>query len=74
VNEIVVIGYSLPPTDFASEALLRRGIEGKTRLKIPVTVVDIDEGVKRRFSRIFNPDNVEWVNSFDKYLDLQRRK
>lgn len=69
VNEVVVIGYSLPPTDFASETLLRRGIKGKSRIQIPVTVIDIDKEAKERFSRIFDPDKVKWVNSLDKYLN-----
>ena len=63
VDEIVVIGYSLPPTDFASKTLLRRGTHRKARLQMSVTVVDIDERVKDRFSRIFNPHSARSISN-----------
>ena len=68
VDEILVIGYSLPPTDFASEALLRASFPFGKHEHIPVTVVDLKEEVANRFKRIFNPANVTWKTSVDDYL------
>ena len=68
VEEIVVIGYSLPTTDFASETLLRIGIKGSMRNKIPVTIVNPDPKVAQRFSRIFNPKTITSIKNFDEYL------
>jgi NAD-dependent SIR2 family protein deacetylase len=71
IEEVVIIGYSLPPTDFASETLLRTGTLWATRKNLPVTIVDPDpkEEVKTRFSRIFNPNKIEMKASLDEYLD-----
>ena len=69
INEIVIIGYSLPPTDFASEALLS-GIPWEVQKNIPVTIVNPDEKVKDRFSRLFNPDTIRMKRDLDEYLQL----
>ncbi len=71
IREIVIIGYSLPLTDFASETLLRTGTFWETRKNLPVTIVDPDpkKEVKRRFSRIFNPDKIQMKASLDEYLE-----
>ena len=52
VKKIVVIGYSLPKIDIASETLLRT--LGKDLNNIPLTIVDPDPKVKSRFATIFN--------------------
>jgi|WetSurMetagenome_2_1015567.scaffolds.fasta_scaffold27962_2 hypothetical protein len=69
VEEILIIGYSLPPTDFAAEALLRLSFPFGRHQRVPVTVVDLKEEVANRFKRIFNPANVRWKGSIDEYLD-----
>lgn len=63
-----MIGYSLPTTDFASETLLRIGIEGLMRDKIPVTIVNPDPEVNQRFSKIFNPKRITSMKDLDEYL------
>jgi len=52
VKKIVVIGYSLPKIDFASETLLRT--LGRDLNNISLTIVDPDPKVKSRFATIFN--------------------
>ena len=42
IEEIIIIGYSLPTTDFAPEALLRVALSNKKRNNIPVTIVNTD--------------------------------
>ncbi len=68
IEEIVVIGYSLPPTDFASETLLRVGIKGDKHNKIPVTIVDPDPKVSKRYSKIFNSQKISTIKDFNEYL------
>jgi hypothetical protein len=64
----IIIGYRLPPTDFASEALLRTGLREK-RHEIPVTIVNPDSSVKARFSEIFSLTNIKQVSSLDEFLN-----
>jgi hypothetical protein len=68
-REIVVIGYSFPHTDFATEALFRIGLPWTAQRQTRFTVVNPDKNVFERFSRAFNTPKVEWVNSLDEYLD-----
>jgi len=68
IREVVAIGYSLPPTDFASETLLRTSLEYSQR-SIPLTLVNPCEEVFKRYSKIFAPNKITWIKSFDSYLD-----
>jgi len=67
VEEIIIIGYSLPPTDFASEALLLSGLRQKRKL-IPVTIVNPDLSMKNRFSEIFSFKNVTQIETLNEFL------
>lgn len=71
IHEIVAIGYSLPATDFASETLLRTGLQFNRQKQIPLTLVnpDHDRKVFERFSKIFDPGKITWKKSVDEYLD-----
>ena len=51
-EEIMIIGYSFPTTDLASEALLREGI-GDRASEIQIMIVNPDKKVIDRFSAIF---------------------
>jgi hypothetical protein len=70
VDEIIVIGYSLPPTDFASEVLFREGISGNAREEIPVTVINPDKRVYKRFSQIFGPRGLTTIVGLGEYLGI----
>lgn len=66
VDEIVVIGYSLPKADAASKTLLltsRRNMD-----KIPLTIVDPNPDVKSRFETIFNNSRICEFKNLDYYL------
>lgn len=69
IREIVVIGYSFPPTDFATETLFRIGLPWASQKKIRFTVVNPDQEVFYRLSKAFCGSEVEWVTSLEKYLD-----
>jgi NAD-dependent SIR2 family protein deacetylase len=69
IEEIIIIGYSLPTTDFASEALLRVALSRKKRNRIPVTIVNKDPTVVRRFSEIFNDQKIAHYPSMVAYLE-----
>ena len=68
-REIVIIGYSFPPTDFAAEALLRIALLYTLQKQIRFTVVNPDKTVFERFAMTFNSSNVEWIRSLEEYLD-----
>lgn len=68
IHEIVAIGYSLPATDFASETLLRTGLEFNRQKEISLTLVNPDKEVLDRFSKIFAPSKITWIKSIDEYL------
>jgi NAD-dependent SIR2 family protein deacetylase len=69
MREIVVIGYSFPPTDFATETLLRIGLPWTIQKSIQFKVVNPDKEVFERFSRAFGTSKVNWVGSLEEYLD-----
>jgi NAD-dependent SIR2 family protein deacetylase len=66
-DEIIVIGYSLPPTDFASETLLLSGL-GQRRKEVPVTIVNPDPSVRKRFSEIFAERNINYMPTLEEFL------
>ena len=68
-REIVIIGYSFPPTDFATEALLRDSLPWSSQRQTRFTVVNPDKEVYERFRRVFNSSIVEWKGSLKEYLD-----
>lgn len=74
INEIIVIGYSFPPTDFASESLLMSGL-GYRRKNIQVTVVNPDPFVnagstlKKRFSDLFDSKNVVYLQTLNEFIN-----
>lgn len=67
-REIVIIGYSFPPTDFGTEALLRAGLPGDLQKRVHFTIVNPDETVYNRFRETFNTSIVEWKESLSEYL------
>jgi len=70
IHEIVAIGYSLPATDFASETLLRTGLQFNRQKEISLTLVNPDKEVLDRFSKIFAPSKITWIKSIAEYLDV----
>jgi NAD-dependent SIR2 family protein deacetylase len=68
-QEIVIIGYSLPPTDFAAEALLRVGIPHGKRNSIPISIINPDPKVVERFSQIFNPQKIVSYPSIETFFE-----
>ena len=68
-REVIVIGYSFPPTDFAVEALLRSGLPWNCQKETHFTIVDPDKNVFERFSQRFNMAKVDWKGSLAEYLD-----
>jgi hypothetical protein len=69
MREIVVIGYSFPPTDFATEALLRTGLPWTVQKEVQFKIVNPCKQVFERFSKAFGPSNVKWNSSLDEFLD-----
>ena len=69
-ERIVVVGYSLPPTDFYSEFLLRKAVSRRFRDKPQLYVVDKNiEIVPERFKSILGVSECEKYNDLRKYLD-----
>jgi hypothetical protein len=68
-REIVIIGYSFPPTDFATEALLRDSFPWEIQRHTRFVIVNTDEEVFNRFRKTFNSSVVEWKSSLKEYLD-----
>ena len=67
-REIVIIGYSFPPTDFGTEALLRVGLPNELQKRVRFTIVNPDEKVCTRFKETFNTPSVEWKKTLSEYL------
>jgi hypothetical protein len=69
-DRIVVIGYSLPPTDFYSEFLLRKATSGRFRSLSALRVVDKETKViPKRFEKILHMKNSEVFCDLREYLD-----
>jgi hypothetical protein len=68
-QEIVIIGYSFPPTDFATETLLRDSLPWKTQRQTRFIVVNPKKEVYERISRVFSSSVVEWKASLKEYLE-----
>jgi hypothetical protein len=67
-REIVIIGYSFPPTDFATEALLRIALPWESQKQTHFIIVNPNKDVHERFRKAFHTSEVEWVESLDDYL------
>jgi hypothetical protein len=52
-DRIVIIGYSLPPTDFHAEWLLRTSVQKNEREKIDLIVVNPNNNVGQRLAAMF---------------------
>jgi len=68
-REIIIIGYSFPPTDFATEALLRDSFPWDVQRHTRFVIVNSDERVSERFKKAFSSSVVEWKSSLKEYLD-----
>lgn len=68
-REIVIIGYSFPPTDFGTEALLRASFPWEYQKDIRFVIVNPDKEVFERFQKTFNSSTVEWRTSLKEYLE-----
>ena len=69
-DKIVVIGYSLPPTDFYSEFLFRKAVSRRFRAEPQLYVVDKNvEVVPERFKSILRVKECKIYDNLRKYLD-----
>ncbi len=68
-REIVIIGYSFPPTDFATEALLRDDIPWQFQRQTLFVIMTPQREVFERFEKTFGSSEVEWKISLKEYLD-----
>jgi len=68
-REIVIIGYSFPPTDFATEALLRDSLPWSSQRQTHFLIVNPDKTVYERFKILFNSSVVEWEQSPKEYFE-----
>lgn len=69
-NRVVVIGYSLPPTDFYSEYLIRKAVSRRFRGKPALHIVDKDtKNVPKRFENVFGVKESEKYGDLGEYLD-----
>jgi hypothetical protein len=69
-REIVIIGYSFPPTDFATEALLRDSFPWEFQRQTRFVIVNTQKEVFDRFKKTFNSSEVIWKSSLKEYLDI----
>ena len=67
-KEVIIIGYSFPPTDFAAESLLRTSLPWASQRQVHFTIVNPDKTVFERFKAAFNSSTVEWKASLEEYL------
>lgn len=69
-NELVFIGYSLPPTDFATETLFRVALSNRQN-DINVSLVNPSDSVVNRYSLIFNLNKINHYKTLVEYLESQ---
>jgi hypothetical protein len=69
-ERIIVIGYSLPSTDFHAEWLLRSGVQKNRHNKIDLIVVNPDGNVAKRLGPMFGKKLgvVKEFRSFEEFL------
>jgi NAD-dependent SIR2 family protein deacetylase len=68
-DRIVVIGYSLPPTDFYSEYMLRKAMSKRFRRKPIVQIVDLDtKRVPKRLETVVGTEIKEIFQDLKEYL------
>ncbi|MEM1085444.1 MAG: hypothetical protein AAGI48_15135 [Verrucomicrobiota bacterium] len=67
-EEIVVFGYSCPPTDFESANLLRR-ISNSGKDPSEFSVIDPNPSVFQRFVEVTNLDHLSYYRSAESYLE-----
>jgi hypothetical protein len=61
-NEIYIIGYSFPPTDFITEFLFRQSIaKNISNRKVKIVNISIDDDYKRRVENIFQKCDFEYI-------------
>jgi len=68
-REIVIIEYSFPPTDFATEALLRDSIPWQFQGQTLFVIMTPQREVFERFEKTFSSSEVEWKISLKEYFD-----
>jgi NAD-dependent SIR2 family protein deacetylase len=72
-ERIVVIGYSLPPTDFYSEFMIRKALSKRFRGKPILDVVDKNiEEISQRFEKLFGTTVRGKYKNLRDYLDRCR--
>jgi hypothetical protein len=69
VREIVILGYSFPHTDFATETLLRSALLYSLQKEVRFTLVNPDKKVFERFAEAFSSSRVDWKSSLEEYFD-----
>ena len=74
-DRIITIGYSLPPTDFYSEFLLRKAVSRRFRAKPQLFVVDKNiEVVSERFKSILRVEDCKKYEDLRAYLNDVRKE
>jgi hypothetical protein len=68
-KEIIIIGYSFPPTDFGTEALLRWGLLGGFQKRLRFVVVNPEEAVYKRVKETFSSSTVVWKKTLAEYFE-----
>jgi hypothetical protein len=69
-DRIVIIGYSLPPTDFHAEWLLRTSVQTNKREKIALVVVNPGKSVGERLAAMFGKKlgELKQFKSFEEFV------
>jgi hypothetical protein len=69
-ERIVVIGYSLPPTDFAAEWLFRTAARLNQESNVRVEIANPDEQVWKRFADLFGDKfrALDFFRGFDEFI------
>lgn len=68
-REIVILGYSFPHTDFATETLLRSALLYSLQKEVRFTLVNPDKKVFERFAEAFSSSRIDWKSSLEEYFD-----
>jgi len=69
-DEIVFVGYSLPPEDLAIKSIIVRGLNARCNRKPPqITVVQWKDYAKRNYTNLFGKDITYLNKGLPQYLD-----
>ena len=71
-DELVFIGYSLPPEDLAIKSVIMRGLNGRTKRKaLKVEVIQNDSNSEQNYYNLFGKNLTYYSEGLAKYLRVE---